>query len=237
MNRTILFFLATMLLVVGGASFVLAYRHFRETKIQLAELERIALEKEAQEKLAGPPLTSFQLIDTTRHAFDSSSLQGKVWVTSFFFSTCPASCVKQNLQVATLQRKFGPRGVQFVSITCDPETDTPGVLSAYAARFNANTRQWKFLTGKMSYITRVGVDIFQVPVAKQGHSENLILIDQQGKLRGYYHWNDANEILALERKISGLLDGSVGPLEEKESEKENDAADDQGKISPEQVAN
>ena len=77
----------------------------------------------------GPPLEHFQLTQSTGQPFDSRRLDGQVWIGSFFYASCPSICRQQNLRNKELAMELGPRGVKFVSITCDAVTDTPSRLT------------------------------------------------------------------------------------------------------------
>lgn len=161
----------------------------------------------------GEPIEHFTLTERTGQPFDSKSLKGQVWVANFFFASCPANCRKQSGRVSELEKEFGPQGVKFLSITCDPDSDTPETLAGYARSFNASPDDWKFLTGDLTYITYIGREMFDVTVMPKGHSEKLILVDQNGSVRGYYSWDNALEIDQMKKTIRGLLDGSIPPAE------------------------
>lgn len=152
-----------------------------------------------------PLLTSFQMTDQAGKTFDSNSLQGKVWVGSIFFSSCPSTCRVQNERVMGLQQKFAARGVEFVSVTCDPEHDTPLVLSDYARIFAAQEDKWHFLTGDMKLIQRIGNEIFRIPVKGLTHSDRLVLFNRDGSISGTFRSTDRDEVLKLSMKIDELL--------------------------------
>lgn len=193
MNKVLVFWVAVLFLFCGStAVFLAAKSRNREEPVNLPVLER-------------PPLTDFVLTERSGKKFRSKDLRGKVWVASFFFASCPMSCTKQNMKVQELQEEFGPKGVTFVSITCDPETDTPLVLAEYADRFGADEQQWLFLTGNQDYIQRVGKDIFQVSVEPNTHSEQLMVVDREGKLRHYFHWGDATSFAELKTFLGEML--------------------------------
>ena len=154
----------------------------------------------------GTHIGEFVLTERSGQPFDSASLKGHVWVASFFFATCPSTCVQQNKILAELQAAYGERGLKLVSITCDPQNDTPEVLRAYAARFQARPGTWFFLTGDLTYIRLIARDAFQVPVAKQTHANRLLLVDRRGRLAGRYNWTDAQELARLRSRIESLLD-------------------------------
>ena len=97
-----------------------------------------------------------------------------------------------------LQERWRDRpDVQFVSFTVDPETDTPAVLSDYAARQGASKDQWLFLTGPVSEMRRIALEGFHLglgenpdgPSSPDGrwiHSTRLVLVSPDGKIIGYY---------------------------------------------------
>ena len=214
MNKTIFFFSSLLLVVAGLTLIAIARRNDRAVEVA----QPAAALSPAVDWTPGEPIEHFTLTERSGQAFDSESLEGKVWVANFFFSSCPASCRKQNTRMADLQKELGPQGVRFVSITCDPETDTPETLAGYARSFNAHPEHWKFLTGDLTYISYIGQEVFNVSVMPKGHTEKFILVDQNGNVRGYYGWDDPLEIDQMKKTIRGLLDGSIAPLEKTEEE-------------------
>ena len=153
----------------------------------------------------GPPLEHFQLTKSTGEKFDSRDMQGEIWITNFFFANCPSVCLRENIAVQELTHEFGHRGVQFVSITVDPKNDTPSRLTEYAKRFNADPKQWHFLTGDLEYTKRVGNDIFKLPVDPSAHTERLVVIDRQGEIAGAYHFQNPVEMQELRSTVNQLL--------------------------------
>jgi len=157
-------------------------------------------------------LTEYQLLERSGETFDSKSLEGKVHVTSFFFSRCPNVCLLQNQEVAKVAAEFGPKDVQFISITCDPDHDTPTVLRTYAARLGADEENWLFLTGDLGYIKRVGNEIYRLPFEQQAHSEKLVAVDKWGNIRGAFHFNDPAQMKQLDALLPELLAETEEPL-------------------------
>ncbi|MEO7317662.1 MAG: SCO family protein [Chthoniobacteraceae bacterium] len=138
-------------------------------------------------------ISPFKLTDSAGQPFDSASLKGKVWVSDFFFASCPGSCPILSSKISALHQEFaGEDRVRFVSITTDPAHDTPAVLQEYSARFKADPR-WIFLTGEKERIWQLSKDGFKLAVADApgekeiiAHSTRLVLIDQNGATRGFY---------------------------------------------------
>lgn len=154
---------------------------------------------------AAERLTSFQMTDQAGRKFDSTSLQGKIWIGSIFFTSCPSTCRVQNERVMELQRKFGDRGVEFVSVTCDPDHDTPAVLADYARIFAAQVEKWHFLTADAKLIKRVGNEMFGITVQGLTHSDRLVLFNRDGSIVGTYRSTDRDEVTKLSMKIDELL--------------------------------
>ncbi len=163
-------------------------------------------------------IPSFNLTDETGKTFDSNSLKGKIYVTSFFFTRCGTICPKISSQLSRVQDTFhqDPE-VQLLSISVDPKFDQPEKLALYAKRFDANKGQWHFLTGEKKVIYPLVLKGFHVPLADASeydaaikhpdetfiHSERLILVDKEGVIRGFYDGTDKKEVdrLLVEIKV------------------------------------
>ena len=196
MNRSLMFWLASLLLFSGGMTVWFASRRDTPDSRPLPVSEE--------------PLQEFTLVERSGKQFHSQSLKGQIWVGSFFFASCPHRCEIQNRQIKELQDEYGSQGVRFVSITCDPERDTPVKLAQYADRLGADREQWLFLTGNLNYIQRVGRDLFQVPVEPDTHSEKLMVFDPMGKPVGYYHWQKPSDLQSLRAVLDDLLEAQTG---------------------------
>jgi len=159
----------------------------------------------AQRPVGEEWLTRFDLTERSGRTVTTEQLLGQPYVVSFFFTTCPSVCITQNQKLKMLQEEFKGQGVHFLSITCDPEVDDPKALQEYATRFGADPQQWLFLTGDLTYLRRVGAEMYQLGVDKKFHSEKFVLIDREGKIVGHYGWNDADQWKELREKIREQL--------------------------------
>ncbi len=153
-------------------------------------------------------LSRFELTERSGELISSEDLLGSPYIVSFFFSTCPSICVQQNQKIKELQEQFSGEGVRFVAISVDPEKDTPEQLTEYAARFNADPQQWLFLTGDLTYIRRVGAEVYKQPVNKQFHTERLVLVDPEGEIEGFYNWPEPAQFEKLKDKIRAYIDAA-----------------------------
>jgi len=181
--------------VEGEAGFVMTEQGGELVKVEGSQPTRVSEEGW---------LTDFTLTSSQKEKVTSAQLLGKPYVISFFYSTCPSICVQQNEKKKTLYEKFANKGIRFVSVSVDPEIDTPERLAQYAERFKADPAKWFFLTGDMDYISRVGAEVFRIFVTRRGHPEQFIIVDAEGKIFGYYNWTDAEHFLALQQDLNSL---------------------------------
>ena len=151
-------------------------------------------------------LAPFTLTDQTGNAFDSTSLRGKVWIGSVFFANCPGPCFRENQALADILREIDAPDLVVVSLTCDPENDTPEVLRRYADRFEADPGRWKFLTGDMAVIKEVANDGFLLPAEVGVHSERGVVFDRRGRLRGGYHLLQPDKVELLKKLVREVLE-------------------------------
>ncbi len=142
-----------------------------------------------------PPFT---LTDTDGQPFGSDALAGKVWIADFMFTSCPTICPVLSTNLSRVQDELKSRelgdDVILVSISVDPERDTPDVLEEYGKRFGAEPGRWRFLTGERTAIWTLCRDGFHLPVQDNPgntaepilHAGKFVLVDQTGTIRGYY---------------------------------------------------
>jgi cytochrome oxidase Cu insertion factor (SCO1/SenC/PrrC family) len=100
-------------------------------------------------------IPDFELLESTGEPFSISDLEGKVWVASLFFTHCAASCPMMASQLAKFQASVDNPGIVLVSISVDPERDTPERLREYAKLTGANAGRWYFLTGDVDTIVEL----------------------------------------------------------------------------------
>jgi protein SCO1/2 len=135
----------------------------------------------------------FALTTQSGERLSLTDLRGKVLAVTFIYATCKDTCPVLTAKMATLQRRlgadFGPR-VRFVSVTVEPEVDTPAVLTAYAQRFDADPAGWSFLTGTGAEIgdvvRRYGAFAKRVRPGEVDHLFLTSLVDRRGLLRVQY---------------------------------------------------
>jgi protein SCO1/2 len=154
----------------------------------------------------------FVLLNQEGNRFDSTSLRGKVVVLNFIFTTCTDVCPLFTANFAQLQRALKnthSAGLFFMSITTDPEIDSPKVLKSYAQRYQADFQNWAFLTGSEAQLRPVWKG-FGVRVIKKGrglvqHTSLTTVIDRQG-VRRFNHYGEKWRVADLEKDVLSLLE-------------------------------
>ena len=131
----------------------------------------------------------FEFTEQTGKNFGSAQLKGKVWVADFFFTNCPGPCPRMSKQLRRVQDETANlEAVHLVSITVDPDRDTPAALEAFANRYQAKPGRWTFLTGRKDLIRNLMSESFYLGFAEtmQEHSTRFVLVDREMKIRGFY---------------------------------------------------
>lgn len=160
----------------------------------------------------------FSLTERNGMTVSLAQLHGKIWVADFIYTSCLDTCPLQTAMMAKLQEEFSHKpDVQLVSFSVDPERDTPKALSNYADKYRADSKRWFFLTGERNRIVRLVQDGFHLAVAvipndndPSGtipHSSRFVLVDKQGRIRGYYDSREQEAFARLKSDIDALEKG------------------------------
>jgi len=142
-------------------------------------------------------------------------LAGRPWIADLLFTRCTLICPALTARMARLDRTLPTDGPRLVSVSVDPEHDTPERLQAYAEGVDASGR-WLFLTGDPAAIDALVVGGFKLGVSRLSaaedpdpgtritHSDRFLLVDELGRIRGYYDPFDAESIARLETDLAAL---------------------------------
>lgn len=138
-------------------------------------------------------IPSFTLLNQDSVEFNQDSLNGRIYLVDFFFTSCPTICPKMSLTMQLVyQRLKEDNRFLLISHTIDPQNDTPSKLKAYALKQGANNHRWQFLTGPTDTIFALAESYLafaKVAPEEQGgftHSGFLMLLDKQRQLRAVY---------------------------------------------------
>ncbi|WP_433927436.1 SCO family protein [Sorangium cellulosum] len=178
-----------------------------------------------REAPTGPPvlgeMPAFSMADQDGRPVTRESLRGQTLIVDFFYASCPVSCPRLSAQMAAFQERLAQRSeargqalpIHLISITLDPENDTPDVLRSYASRYSSGRGAWSFLSGRSEDLNRVVVKGFKLrfeqadPSAGLGsimHGEWFVLVDGLGRIRGYYQIGDEERMNELVRDAERL---------------------------------
>lgn len=160
----------------------------------------------------------FTLTERNGATISLAQLRGKIWIADFIYTNCTDTCPLQSGMMARLQDEYNSKpDVQLVSITVDPERDTPQTLEIYAARYNADSQRWLFLTGQRDRVMRLVQNGFHLSVAALPnadpqigiipHSPRFVLIDREARIRGYYDVRELEAFVRLKNDVETLLKG------------------------------
>jgi protein SCO1 len=139
------------------------------------------------------PAPPFTLTSQEGKPVALADLRGKVLAVTFIYTGCPDICPLVTQKMVDVQNALGTefgKKIDFVSITLDPEHDTPAVLEDYAKSFGAKPNGWMFLTGSLAAIRdvthRYGVFFAKKEDGSVEHSQLTTLVDADGQMRVQY---------------------------------------------------
>lgn len=168
------------------------------------------------------PIPPWSLIDQDARPFGTDQLRGKVYVANFIFTRCPSSCPRLTRKMHALTERLRSAGdrVRFVSISVDPEFDTPAKLKEFGDRYHADWSRWHFVTGPFDRVLRAIDQGFRVssgmgtagqtlgaefdPFAL-AHSNHFALVDPQSSMRGAYSVEQDSGIERIALDVESLL--------------------------------
>lgn len=145
-------------------------------------------------------IADFTLTNQASQPVTLADLRGKVWVADIVFSRCAGPCPRMTRQMASLQAVLPKDSTaRLVTLTTDPEFDTPEVLNKYAERFKADNQRWWFLTGEKKAVAGLAIDGLKLtgfietkPEERLNvddlfiHSTLFVLVDKKARLRGVF---------------------------------------------------
>jgi protein SCO1/2 len=155
---------------------------------------------------------AFTFVNQDSIPLTNNFIKGKIWLVNYFFTSCPTTCPKMMAGMRVVQQAFPDDGqVRMVSLTVDPNHDTPAKLKRYAENKNINLKQWQLGTGDKADLYRFARNGLFI-TANDGdggandfiHSDKIVLIDRENHIRGYYDGTDQDEITRLIKDIRRL---------------------------------
>lgn len=159
-------------------------------------------------------IADFSFTNQEGEEVNNASVNGKVYVADFFFTTCPTICPIMKTQMLRVYEKFKEEpNFMIISHTLDPEHDTPELLKDYAAKIGVeDDKTWNFLSGDQEKIFEIGQTSYLTTAMSEKnepggilHSGAFVLVDQQGRIRGVYDGTKEEQVNRLMKDIPKLL--------------------------------
>ncbi len=163
----------------------------------LAKIESTA--KHAQPLPVLGQVPDFTLTNQAEQAVTLADLRGRVWVADIIFTRCAGPCPHMTRRLKLLQDALpATSAAKLVTLTTDPDFDTPPVMTAYGGKFGADFARWLFLTGSKPEIARLAIDGLKLTTVEKKpeeradpndlfiHSTIFVVVDKQARLRGVF---------------------------------------------------
>ncbi len=160
----------------------------------------------------------FTLTNQSGGTVSLADLRGQVWVADIIFTRCTGPCPEMTKRLSDLQAALPAQiPAKLVTLTTDPDFDTPSVMKKHAERFGAHPDRWYFLTGAKQQISRLARDGLKLTaLAKEAdqretdldlfiHSTQFVIVDKQGRLRGVVDSTEPGAQRQTLRSVNRLL--------------------------------
>ena len=161
-----------------------------------------------------PDFTMTSVAPKSQAPFGRRDLLGRVWIADFIYTRCSGPCPLLTQRLAALGKALPPE-IGLLSVSVDPDGDTPERLRAYARDRGLDPRRWVFLRGSIQETYQLLYAGFRLPMSTQPdappqarvtHSTRFVLVDQKGAIRGYYEGLVDADADALGRDARRLLE-------------------------------
>ena len=157
-------------------------------------------------------IRDFSFTNQNGEVVSLEKFKNTVFISDFFFTTCPSICPIMTKQLARVQKELEGEEYRIISHTVNPEFDTENVLLEYSKKQNADLNNWDFVTGDKQaiykqaaeYLIIAGQDTTQE--IEFVHSDKLVLIDQKGRIRGLYNGTENESVDKLINDLKWLIE-------------------------------
>lgn len=145
-------------------------------------------------------IPDFKFVNQYADTITAKSLDGKIYVADFFFTTCPSICPVMHRNMLNVYKEFKDDGdFRIISHTIDPKYDTIPVLKRYADKMGITGNCWWLLHGNKGDTYNIAKSYLQTvqeknPAGQFIHDGFFILIDKQKRIRGTYEGTDPKEV-------------------------------------------
>lgn len=158
-------------------------------------------------------IADFNLINQDGDTISNKTFSDKIYITDFFFTTCPGICPKMTASMMDLQKEYiNDDEVMLLSHSVTPEIDSVPTLKEYALKNEIVSSKWHLVTGNRKEIYDLGRKSYFVEedLGKEKtandflHTENFVLVDKNKHIRGIYNGLNSNDIIQLITDVKTL---------------------------------
>ncbi|SDD58121.1 protein SCO1/2 [Algoriphagus faecimaris] len=177
-------------------------------------VDEVKVDGETRNDTVYHQIADFSFINQKGQVVDKSTVEGKVYVADFFFTTCPTICPIMKKEMLRVHEAFkDDPNFKILSHSIDPTHDTQEVLNEYADKLGIeNADTWNFLTGDAEKIYEIGQTSYLTTAMEDQnepggflHSGAFVLVDQKGLIRGVYDGTKSDQVDRLIRDIPKIL--------------------------------
>lgn len=177
------------------------------------EIKNVTFEGKIKADTIYHTIPDFSFINQYGETVTQKNFEGKVYVTDFFFTTCPTICPIMKTQMLRVYEKYKEHPeVMILSHTLDPKHDSVAVLFDFADRLGVTGNTWQFVTGNQEDIYEIGQSSYMVTAREDPdepggilHSGAFLLVDKEKRIRGIYDGTKPEKVNELLRDIDRLL--------------------------------
>lgn len=214
--KQVLFRFLLLFVVVGGGASIVYFSLYYDTKLPIynpSDINPKLVDESKRGVLKDHTIGDFKLTNQLGQTITPKTFENKIYVADFIFTTCEGICPAMTGNLAGVYNDFlEDEEVMFISHSVTPEKDSVPVLKAFAEKFKVEKHdKWYFTTGPRKHIYELArMHYFAATDSGDGgpndfvHTENLVLVDKEKRLRGFYDGTDYDEIDRLKADIVRL---------------------------------
>jgi protein SCO1 len=154
---------------------------------------------------------SFSFTNQDGKIITEKSVQNKVTVVEYFFTSCPSICPVMNSNLKKVFEKYRESpDFMILSHTVDPERDSVPVMNRYAKRYGALAPAWQFLTGDKNLLYEAASKDYLLSAGDSSnisfiHTQYIALLDRKRQIRGFYDFTNQENVKKMDDDIDALL--------------------------------
>lgn len=185
---------------------------FTSCKEELKPLPFIGDRTDIDGSILEHDIRAFEFTNQSGETISNSNVDGKIYMTDFFFISCPTICPRVKKQMLRLYDKVEDnKDILLLSHTVDPKRDSVGALKIYADNLSVDHDRWWFLTGDKDELLDIADDYFIAAYEDEDapggfdHSGKIILVDKEGRIRSFCDGTDPESVDKMMKDIDQLI--------------------------------